>query len=200
MSMTKSNLEEKILDAATELFADHGFVKASVRDIAKQVGGSNSCLYVYFKNKDEILFRIISDVGADLLQALNAVISKEMEPVECLRQMIFTQVVFSMNTAKKMKIYLDELYQLPPALKKKALKQHRQIYDLYYRLINDLEQKKLLCTEVDKVVMAFGIFSSMNWVYRWLNPGGRLSAEDVSHHIATMFFRAILKEPPSAAQ
>ena len=95
--MKRSNLEEKILDTATELFAEHGFVKASVRDIAKRVSGSNSCLYVYFKNKDEILFRIITDVGAELLKELETVTGKHDDPVESLRKMMFSQILFSIK-------------------------------------------------------------------------------------------------------
>ncbi len=195
--MSKSNLEKKILDTATELFAEHGFVKASIRDIAKQVNGSNSCLYVYFKNKDEILFRIITDVGAELILALKTVISENEDPVECLKQMIYTQVLLSMNAPKKMKIYLEEQYQLPPVLKERALQQHREIYDLYYGAIVALEKAGLLCEQIDKVVMTFGIFSHMNWVYRWLNPAGPLSVEAVAKHSITMLLRSILQNPPS---
>lgn len=195
--MSKSNLEKKILDTATELFAEHGFVKASIRDIAKQVNGSNSCLYVYFKNKDEILFRIITDVGAELIHALNAVISENEDPVECLKQMIYAQILLSMNAPKKMKIYLEEQYQLSPALKERALQQHREIYDLYYGALDALEKAGLLCVQIDKVVMTFGIFSHMNWVYRWLNPAGPLSVEEVAKHSITMLLRSILQNPPS---
>ncbi len=195
--MSKSNLEEKILDTATELFARHGFVKASIRDIAKQVGGSNSCLYVYFKNKDEILFRIITDVGADLLQTLEKVMGQHHNSVECLREMIYNQILFSINAAKKMKIYLEELYQLPPDLKDKALSQQRQIYDLYYNKICDLEKEGLLCQNIDKVVLTFGIFSNVNWVYRWLNPAGPLSVDEVARHIIAMLFRAMMKNQPT---
>ena len=195
--MKKSNLEEKILDTATELFAEHGFVKASVRDIAKRVSGSNSCLYVYFKNKDEILFRIITDVGAELLKELERVTGNDDDPVESLRKMMFSQILFSIKATKKMKIYLEELYQLPPALKEKALNQHRQIYDLYYNKICELESKGLLYNKIDKVVMTFGIISSMNWAYRWLNPVGPLSVEEVARNIIAMLFRSILKNPPS---
>ncbi len=197
--MSKSNLEEKILDTATELFATHGFVKASIRDIAKQVGGSNSCLYVYFKNKDEILFRIITNVGADLLKVLESVMSRHTDPVECLREMIFAQVLFSMHAAKKMKIYLEELYQLPTELKEKALNQQRQIYDLYYNKISELEKDGLLCQNINKVVLTFGIFSNVNWVYRWLKSSGPLSVEEVARHIIAMLFRSMLKKQPSTA-
>jgi TetR/AcrR family transcriptional regulator, cholesterol catabolism regulator len=196
----KSTLEEKILDTATDLFAKHGFVKASVRDIAKLVKGSNSCLYVYFKNKDEILFRIITDVGADLLKKLEAVVSRQDDPVECLREMITAQIQFSLNAAKRVKISLEELYQLPPPLKKKAFSQHRRIYDLYYNRIRVLEERGLLCRDIDKTLIAFGIFSNMNWVYRWYKPTGKLSVEKITEHITTMLFRSILKNPPAEAK
>lgn len=194
--MGKSDLEAKILDTATDLFAEHGYVKASVRDIAKLVKGSNSCLYVYFKNKDEILFRIITDVGSELLSELKKVISKYKDPIECLREMIFTQILFSISAAKKMKIYLEEQYQLPPSLKEKALDQHRQLYDIYYNKICELENKGLLYHKTDKVVITFGIFSNINWVYRWLNPGGRLSVKEVAGQMTDMLLRSILKNPP----
>jgi len=191
--MKKFDVEEKILKKSVDLFYKYGFVKASIRDIVKAVGISNSTVYLYFKNKDEILFRIILDVGADLLKELQMVIEQHDDPVECLREMISKQIWFSMQVYKKMKIYLEEQYQLRPHLRKKALKQHRQIYDLYYGKICEIEEKGLLY-KADKTVITFAIFAVMNWVYRWFKPGGRLSIEEVAESTIDLFFRSILKK------
>ena len=59
ISKTKAGIIEK----ATDLFYRHGFVKASIRDIVKAVGITNSTVYIHFKNKDEILYCIIEDIG-----------------------------------------------------------------------------------------------------------------------------------------
>jgi AcrR family transcriptional regulator len=186
------NVEEKILKKSVDLFYKHGFVKASIRDIVRAVGISNSSVYIYFKNKDEILYKIIVGVGADLLEELQAVIDQYHDPAECLKEMIFRQICFSINEHKKMKIYLEEQYQLPPYLRRKALRQHREMYDLYYKKISELEARDLLCP-VDKTVITFGIFAMINWIYRWFKRNGRLSIEEVARDTIELFFRGTLK-------
>ena len=192
--MRASNAEDRILNEAIDLFYKHGYVKASIRDIVRAVGMSNSSVYNYFRTKDEVLFRIILDAGNDVLGELNKAVEKQTDPVERLREMILRQVHFSLSEYKRMKIYLEEQYQLPPDLRRKAGKQHREIYDLYHARIRELDEKGLLYP-VDKAVATFSIFAMMNWIYRWFNPKGRLSAEEVANQTTEILFRSILREP-----
>lgn len=192
-AVKRFDIEKKILKTSADFFYRYGFVKASIRDIVKAVGINSSTVYLYFKSKDEILFRNIMDVGADLLEELESVIERHNNnPVECLREMISTQVFFSKERHKEMKIYLEELYQLRPHLRKKALEQHRRIYDLYYGKICELEERNVLY-QADKTVITFILFSLMNWINKWFNPGGRLSIEEVTGTTVDIFFRGILK-------
>lgn len=50
-----------IIKAARKLFEEKGIVATTVDDIAKEADYSKSTLYVYFKNKDEILNTIIHE-------------------------------------------------------------------------------------------------------------------------------------------
>jgi TetR/AcrR family fatty acid metabolism transcriptional regulator len=52
---------ERILEAATEVFARHGFHGARVADIADQAGIAYGLVYHYFDNKDDILGAIFSE-------------------------------------------------------------------------------------------------------------------------------------------
>ena len=191
--MGHSDTKRRIIEKATDLFYQHGFVKASIRDIVRAVGVTNSTAYIHFKNKDGILYAIIEEIGEALLQALSDPIKSRNDPVECLRAMIFTQVCLINEKRKEIKIYLEEQYQLPPVLRKKALKQHRQIYDLYFHKICELNDKGLL-RGVDSTVATFGIFAMMNWAYRWFRTGGRLPIETVADHIISVFFSGIFRE------
>ena len=47
--------KEKILDIALDLFAVHGYMTVSIRDISGAVGIKESSIYAHFKNKEEIL-------------------------------------------------------------------------------------------------------------------------------------------------
>ena len=51
--------KERILDAATELFARKGFDGTRVQEIADAAGVNKAMLYYYFRNKDELLMAVI---------------------------------------------------------------------------------------------------------------------------------------------
>ena len=191
--MKKTDTKEKILKKAIDLFYLHGFVKASIRDIVRAVGVTNSTVYIHFKNKDEILFSIIEDIGSTLLEELHSANERFDDPVQCLREMIFTQVCLMKEKRKEIKIYMEEQYQLPTPLRKKSLRQHRQIYDLYHKKIGEIGKRGLV-RPISDTVMTFSIFAMMNWAYRWFQEKGDLSIEDVAEDIIQIFFSGILKE------
>ena len=191
MKISKS--KAKIIEKATDLFYRHGFVKASIRDIVKAVGVTNSTVYNHFENKDEILYYIIEDIGSALLKELQSGIDAHDDPVDCLREMVFRQVCLIKEKRKEIKVYMEEQYQLPTDLRNRALKQHRQIYDLYYRMICRIKERGLI-RDIDETVMTFAIFAMKNWSYRWFEDKGRLSIEKVAEDIIQIFFGGIFKE------
>jgi AcrR family transcriptional regulator len=188
----RSNTKKKILKKATELFYEHGFVKASIRDIVRAVGVTNSTVYIHFRNKDEILYSIIEDIGSTLIEELQKVVSTHVDPIMCLREMIFRQVCLIKEKRKEIKIYVEEQYQLPPALRKKALAQQRQIFDIYHSKIGELKEKGFT-NEVDQTVVSFCIFATMNWAYRWFRDRKRLSIEEVAEDMIRILFSGILR-------
>lgn len=192
--MKSSDTKQEILDKAVDLFYEYGFVKASVRDIVRTVGVTNSTIYVHFKNKDEILYTIIQDIGSIVLEELHKAIANNDDPVKCLKEMIFRQTCLIKEKRKELKIYIEEQYQLPKALSSEAVKQQRQIHDLYYNKFCELEKKGLLKPGIDKTIMAFSVFAMMNWIYRWYNDSGRLSIEEIANQSIAVFFGGIMVE------
>ncbi len=190
--MKTAKRKAEIIEKATDLFYSKGYVGASIRDIVDAVGITNSTVYLYFKNKDEILFNIIIDIGSVLLKELQNVIETHDDPVECLREMIFRQICLIARKRKEIKIYMDEQYQLPTDYRKKSYTQHRQIYDLYYSVISQIEEKGL-ARNIDKTVIAFSAFALMNWSYRWFKDDARLSLEEIAENIINLFFGGIIK-------
>ena len=54
--------KEKILEVSLALFAQKGFDGVSVREIAKEVGVRESALYKHYKNKEDILDKIVEEM------------------------------------------------------------------------------------------------------------------------------------------
>ncbi len=69
----KPEVRQRILDAAALVFAEDGFEKARLADIAKRAGTVTSNLYKYFKNKEEVFYAVVPPShAAQLLRLLRA--------------------------------------------------------------------------------------------------------------------------------
>ena len=55
-----------ILSASTQLFAEKGFIGASISDIAEVVGVSKSSIYHYFPSKEAILHALIDSFAKEV--------------------------------------------------------------------------------------------------------------------------------------
>ncbi len=59
---TRSRLRQ----LALKLFAEQGYEKTSLREIAEQLGVTKAALYYYFKSKEDIVRSLVEDYVADL--------------------------------------------------------------------------------------------------------------------------------------
>ena len=57
----KEEFRREILDAARELFLSEGYEKFSMRRLAEKIGYSTPTIYLYFKDKDDLLFAICEE-------------------------------------------------------------------------------------------------------------------------------------------
>lgn len=74
----KSTHREKIAVAASTLFMQKGITATSMDDIAKAAGYSKATLYVYFKNKEEIIGILVLDSMRKLYDSISsALVQKE---------------------------------------------------------------------------------------------------------------------------
>ena len=61
MAEAQISTKERIIDAAIELFAEKGYMEASLRDIAMLVGIKPASIYNHFTSKDEMLNVILDE-------------------------------------------------------------------------------------------------------------------------------------------
>ncbi len=62
MTASNKSTKERILEVSLKLFSEKGYKPTSVRDIAKEVGITQSGLYNHFKGKDAILETLIANL------------------------------------------------------------------------------------------------------------------------------------------
>lgn len=68
----KEEMRERILDAAVELFLSEGFEKTSLRAIAKKIEYSPATIYLYFKDKEDLLKAVFKYVFQKFLSKMQS--------------------------------------------------------------------------------------------------------------------------------
>ena len=58
----RGNTRQRIQDVALELFAEQGYEKTSLREIAERLDVTKAALYYHFKTKEDILTSIFDDL------------------------------------------------------------------------------------------------------------------------------------------
>ena len=90
----KRFLRQEILDAASQLFVRDGFENVSMRRIADRIEYSPTTIYLYFKDKAELLEQVCAETFAGLLQRLHRINELHHEPMERLRRGLLAYIEF----------------------------------------------------------------------------------------------------------
>ena len=96
-------MRELIRNAAMKMFLEDGYAKTSIRNIAEAIEYSPGTIYLYFKDKDELLYEVQADAYGKLLEAFRRE-ATSTDPLEKLRQIGQIYINFGLNN--------PELYDL----------------------------------------------------------------------------------------
>jgi len=119
--------EEQILDAAAELFRRRGYSATSLQEVADRVGLHKSTLYHYFASKDDLLFRIVRDVGAGVDRVADDVAELDVDPLERIAAYLRRLIEFGAAEPAKAAVFREDLARLsPPRLDQQLALRRRQ--------------------------------------------------------------------------
>ncbi|HUP61040.1 MAG TPA: TetR/AcrR family transcriptional regulator [Thermoanaerobaculia bacterium] len=76
---------ERILRAAVDVFAEHGYFNAKVAQIAKAAGVADGTIYLYFDGKEDLLVTIFREHTRNYLQKLEQLMANVNRAEERLR-------------------------------------------------------------------------------------------------------------------
>lgn len=87
----------EIMAAARELFLKDGVADTSIRRIASHVGLSSTSIYVYFRDKDDLLLQLCAQTFEHMLERFHAVPDDPENPFIRLRALMRTYCEFALS-------------------------------------------------------------------------------------------------------
>jgi AcrR family transcriptional regulator len=185
--------KELLIQEATDLFYEYGYVKTPIRKITENLHVENTIIYYYFKNKDELLFSIIDEIIDDMIRGLENVIKLIPDPMERIHQMIFFQISLLGDRKKEVKIFVEDTDKLTPEMQQRIKEKERRVYELYagqFALLIASNRIK----KIEIPVINFTLFGTINWVYRWFKAEGPLPLEAVAIRAIEILFSGLMPE------
>ncbi|SDU14654.1 TetR/AcrR family transcriptional regulator [Stappia sp. ES.058] len=172
-----------ILKTSAELFAEHGYDRASMNQIARGCGVSKALVYHYYANKDALLFDIIRDHLDELIAAVQDAAPATASGETRLQAYVGALLDAYRDANAEHKIQINEMKRLPPEQQEELKERERALVKLFAGALTQAVPELGNGSHLLKPV-TMSLFGMVNWHYLWFRDGGPVSREDYAE-IAT---------------
>ena len=121
-------METTIAQAAKEVFAERGYQRATLEEIAQRAGMSKATIYLYYRNKDDLFLHVVEELVNTVMAATAQEATTAKPPLEKLYSMVRGKVEFYEREREFFRIYLNEKQGLEVAPKDPHKKALREMY------------------------------------------------------------------------
>lgn len=184
--------KDQITKVAQSKFRMKGYRAVSMRELADSVGIEAASFYNHFASKESILKEICFRMAGAFFNGIEHVLVGEKKSDKLLQKAICSHVkVITENTDASAVFFHDWRYLSEPYLSE--FKKMRKDYENIFRKI--LKEGMLNGTfeKQDETFAVLHIFSSLNWIYEWFDPEGKLTPEQTGNQLAKLILNGMKK-------
>ncbi|MCF6216620.1 MAG: TetR/AcrR family transcriptional regulator [Emcibacter sp.] len=180
-----------ILNKAAELFAEKGYARSSISELATACNASKSWLYHYYPSKEAILYDIMRRHVTELVIMAEAALDHEGSPKEKLRILARNFMKIYVDAGSKHVILLNDRGCLPDHMRAEIMRLQDQVVTSVVRLILTLNPALDKSKDYQKpVTMAF--LGMINWTYIWFRKDGLLNEEEFADLAVDIFLNGFM--------
>lgn len=191
--------EEKyrmILNAAKHVFAMEGFYNSKVSEIAREAHVADGTIYLYFKNKDDILISLFEEE----LNRIIINVKSKIEHIEDPREKIIVFCDNHLNMVESDRA-LAEVIQVELRQSNKFMREYKNKHFLaYLNIIADIvaqgQEQGIFRTDVRPDICARMIFGSLDELSTYLVTARRkrFDVHEVAIMVGNSFLNGLVKK------
>ena len=130
----KNNKYHLILEAAIRVFARQGFYQSTVAQIAREAGVADGTIYLYFKNKDDILVQFFNYRTKQVFDRFRAAVNQSDNSQDKLRSLVRRHLTEFQQDRDMAVVYQVETHQNS----RLAEAQIREMSQMYQDLVSEI--------------------------------------------------------------
>lgn len=170
---------ERILDAAVRVFANNGFYNAKVSEVAAEAGVADGTIYLYFKNKDDLLISAFEDRMEQINERLREELAQVEGAIPRLRRCLEIHLLLAVEHRELAEFITVELRQSSKFIKEYHNKKFGEYLGILRGVIAQGQEQGELRGDVDPGFAARAIFGALDEALLALVLGNRLTPEEI---------------------
>lgn len=152
----KTEVKEKIVQAAITTFSKYGYDKTRMDDIAKSAKLGKGTLYLYFKSKEELFYAISENSIKELKEQLSKLFSKKEDLVHDAEK-FYDQYRNLIHDSEKVSFEIIAESSRNPKLRKALYEQRMKVYDIVIDYLRRQIEKGFFRKDMDVNAIASGL-------------------------------------------
>lgn len=187
----------RIIDAAVQVFAEKGYRAARISDIARGAGVADGTIYLYFRNKEDLLLTIFEEKMEGLLEDLQAALAGLDDPLERMRayaRFHFWQLRTYPALAQVLQVELRQSTRFLHDYRPEKLWQYLSIFE---QLVKEGQAAGQLRSDLDPFLVKWSFFGaldelSIQWVLS--RKRDRFNLDQAADQVVDIFLRGMLAD------
>ena len=165
--------EEKIFDAATDVFLDKGMDGARMQDIASHAGINKALLHYYYRTKDQLFNAVFEMIARKVLKKFAPVFEDNLSLEEKIRFFFKEHITFLQENPKLPAFVLNEINRNPARIKKLLKNVHFENLwqKLYEQHKSELGKYNITENKLPQLMVSIAALSVFPFVARGLIEG-----------------------------
>jgi TetR/AcrR family transcriptional regulator, fatty acid metabolism regulator protein len=194
--MKDENKHQKILHAAIRVFSEKGFYNSRVSEIAKEADVADGTIYLYFKNKDDILISLFEEEFGKFVQNMQVELGKEKDPLQKIKRFAITHLSLVTKHPHLGEVMGVEVRQSTKFMKEYVNKPFIEYLNIIRSVVIEGQEKGLLRKDLTPGVMKRAFFGALDEMARYwvLSTKKKHSIDQAAIQISDVFIRGMMSE------
>ena len=196
MPMKDENKHQKILQAAIKVFSEKGFYNSRVSEIAKEASVADGTIYLYFKNKDDILISLFEEEFAKIVRDMRAELAREKDALQKIKRFAITHLSIVSRHPHLAEVMGVEVRQSTKFMKEYVNQPFIEYLNIIRSVVIEGQEKGLLRKDLTPGVMKRALFGALDEMARYwvLSTKKKHSIDEAALQISDIFIRGMMSE------
>ena len=174
-----------IVSVAAALFAEKGYDRTSIRDIAAAAGILSGSLYYYFSSKEEIFVEVHRAGMRRLVAAAEEAIAQSEDPWERLEGLAAAHCRVLLEDTGLMIMVFPRFPAGIDVFQADVVRQRDEYERIFANVIAQLD----LPADLDRNLYRLQVIGALNWTQTWYRSARGLEPEEIGRHLVRMLRR-----------